>query len=384
MQQAIPPAFWIWAHRRWSCRWWRQNPRPRPRVGPALPAGERPIRIKTKPNRNPGLTLKIPVPRAPGRNRQIRCRQRLWRLAGAAASVMRETDEGTEPELEAPADVQPALDATPLAEPAAEVEKDMAAEPEKEAAAESEADLTGEQEFQLFPEPEPEPAAVPEPELFGEPEPETEPERQPEPESPPGPQGSLDLRVAGARAAFNPPTPLPMGRGPDRSIPGAPVVAGSLCARGHLNRPGIRNCIRCSAPVPPAGSSTVSGTRPALGVLILDDGSVYRLERGYLVGSRPEGDPTVRGGLALPLTLSGEDVSAAHAEVRLHDWDVMVTDRGSATGTCVFEPGGADWEHLRAYEPRTLVPGTHLAFGQRIATFVTPWILAGDDANHDT
>ncbi len=297
---------------------------------------------------------------------------------------MRETDDGTEPELEAPADVQPALDATPLAEPAAEVEKDMAAEPEKEAAAESEADLTGEQEFQLFPEPEPEPAAVPEPELFGEPEPETEPERQPEPESPPGPQGSLDLRVAGARAAFNPPTPLPMGRGPDRSIPGAPVVAGSLCARGHLNRPGIRNCIRCSAPVPPAGSSTVSGTRPALGVLILDDGSVYRLERGYLVGSRPEGDPTVRGGLALPLTLSGEDVSAAHAEVRLHDWDVMVTDRGSATGTCVFEPGGADWEHLRAYEPRTLVPGTHLAFGQRIATFVTPWILAGDDANHDT
>ena len=299
-------------------------------------------------------------------------------LGGAAAAVggFDETDDRADPELEAPAGLPPAPAAAALAARAVEPEKDVASEPE--------ADLTGEQEPQLFPEPGPELAALTEPELFTEPEPEPEHAPAPEPESPPGPHGSLDLRVAGARAAFNPPTPLPIGRGPDRSIPGAPVVAGSLCARGHLNRPGTHDCIRCSAPVSAAGSSTVSGTRPALGVLILDDGSVYRLERGYLVGSRPEGDPTVRGGLARPLTLSGEDVSATHAEVRLHDWDVLVTDRGSATGTCVFEPGGADWEPLRPYQPRTLVPGTHIAFGQRIATFVTPWIIPGDDAGQDT
>jgi hypothetical protein len=28
---------------------------------------------------------------------------------------------------------------------------------------------------------------------------------------------------------------------------------------------------------------------------------------------------------------------------------------------------------LRPYEPRTLKPGTHVAFGQRIVTYLTPW-----------
>jgi hypothetical protein len=119
---------------------------------------------------------------------------------------------------------------------------------------------------------------------------------------------------------------------------------------------------------------TVSGTRPALGCLVADDGAVYRLDRSYVVGSNPTPDPTVGGGLARPLVLADGDVSASHAEIRLNDWDVVLVDRSSAGGTSVFEPGATEWDRLRPYEPRVLLPGTHVAFGQRIVTFMTPWV----------
>jgi len=119
----------------------------------------------------------------------------------------------------------------------------------------------------------------------------------------------------------------------------------------------------------------VTGTRPALGSLVADDATVYRLDRGYVVGSDPSRDPTVRSGLALPLVLKGADIATSHAEVRMHDWEVVVTDRGSSGGTCVFELNSSNWLKLRPYEPRVLRPGTHLAFAQRVVTFVTPWVV---------
>jgi hypothetical protein len=195
-----------------------------------------------------------------------------------------------------------------------------------------------------------------------------------EPAGEPGPQGSLNLRSPKVLQRTIPYPPLPTGRGPDRAVASTPVVAGILCPKGHINRPAMVSCVRCGASIPEEGSYSVSGTRPALGCLIVDDGNIFRLDRGYLVGSNPTRDPTVRGGLALPLVLRGQDVSTTHAEIRLHDWDVIVTDRSSAGGTSVYEPDAGDWERLRPYDPRVLKPGTHIAFGQRVATFVTPWI----------
>ena len=194
----------------------------------------------------------------------------------------------------------------------------------------------------------------------------------PEP-PPPGPPGSIDLR--------RPPTivrrpPLAAGDGPDRTVPGAPVVAGVLCERDHLNRPGMRDCVRCGSPMRADTPGTVSGSRPPLGCLVGDDGAIWRLDAAYLVGSNPATDPTARGGVARPLPLGGEGLSAAHAEVRLADWDVEIVDRSSAAGTFVFEPGADGWVRLRPYEPRTLKPGTHVAFAQRIVTYLTPWIPA--------
>lgn len=199
------------------------------------------------------------------------------------------------------------------------------------------------------------------------------------PEQPARPPGSIDLTRA--RELLGPAAtrePLPVGVGPDRPAAGAPVVAGVLCERGHLNRPGGPTCVRCSSPLPHDVSYTVSGTRPGLGCLVVDDGTVWRLDFSYLVGSDPSGDPTVSGGMARPLRLAGEDVGPSHADIRLKDWDVQVIDRASPSGTWVCEPGSDTWSRLRPYEARTLRPGTHVAFGQRIATFVTPWV--GGDA----
>ena len=192
-----------------------------------------------------------------------------------------------------------------------------------------------------------------------------------------GPPGSIDLAhlpLAAPGVIPNPTAPLPIGAGPDRPVPGAPVVAGVRCERGHLNRPGPGPCVRCGSALPDDATYTVSGTRPGLGCLVADDGSIWRMDTAYLVGSEPTGDPTVSGGMARALRLDGADVSPSHADLRIRDWDVQVIDRAAPSGTWVFEPASKAWERLTPYEARTLKPGTHVAFGQRIVTFVTPWV----------
>lgn len=194
------------------------------------------------------------------------------------------------------------------------------------------------------------------------------------PVSGPAPAGVVDLRSDLVRSRVVAYPPLPAGGTPGRAVPGSPVVAGVVCRRGHLNRPGMPACVRCDTPITDQDAYNVSGTRPALGCLVVDDGSVYRLDSGYLVGAEPLRDPTVRGGLARPLRLEGVQVAESHAEIRLHDWDVVVTDRDSPGGTFMYGPDSTAWEKLRPYQPRVLQPGTHLAFGQRVATFLTPWV----------
>lgn len=212
--------------------------------------------------------------------------------------------------------------------------------------------------------------------------PEAEPGPQPEPEPPgePAPPGVVNLRSPKVRARVVAYPPLPPAGDPPRPLAGAPVVAGIPCPRGHLNRPGMLTCARCARPIGADGVYQATATRPALGCLITDEGAVYRLDSGYLVGADPARDPTVRGRLARPLTLAGADVAPSHAEIRLHDWDVVLTDRASDGGTHLFEMGAEGWERVPPYEPRVLKPGTHLAFGQRVVTFVTPWTADGSGA----
>jgi hypothetical protein len=192
------------------------------------------------------------------------------------------------------------------------------------------------------------------------------------------PSGPIDLRRTDDLPFKWGRTPLPIGRGPDGPVAGAPVVAGVLCERGHVNKPGTEACIKCATPIPADVAYTMSGSRPPLGCLVSDDASVFRLDRAYLVGSDPAQDATVSGGLAEPLLLPGEEVAASHAEIRLQDWDVIVIDRAGATH--VLEPNTTDWVRLRAYEPRPLIPGAHIAIGQRTLTYLTPWVRRTTDA----
>jgi hypothetical protein len=151
-----------------------------------------------------------------------------------------------------------------------------------------------------------------------------------------------------------------------------PVVRGLRCPAGHFNHPGAAACPRCGRRIE-ARERVVSGPRPALGVLVVDDGSIWRLDRSYLLGAHPDGDPTVTGGTARGLAIGGDRVADAHAELRLADWAVTVVDRGSPGGTWVLDPGGSTWEQLEPYRQHLLRPGSHLAVGARVLTYVSAW-----------
>ena len=117
------------------------------------------------------------------------------------------------------------------------------------------------------------------------------------------------------------------------------------------------------------------GTRPSLGVLVLDDGSAYSLTNDYVLGREPGNAPEVIGGAALPLTLADPDLtmSRIHARITMSGWDVRVVDAGSANGTFVAAPGN-DWTRLNPEEPVTIVPETRLRIGERTLVF---------DSNHN-
>ncbi|MCU4185669.1 hypothetical protein K6U06_14975 [Acidiferrimicrobium sp. IK] len=212
---------------------------------------------------------------------------------------------------------------------------------------------------------------------------------------------ALPHPVAAPAAAPTPGDPAPTGPGPAPArprphgaigllpppgglVPGppvgpvgsVPVVRGVRCARGHFNHPEVTVCVCCGEAVGAAvgaAPAVVSGPRPSLGVLVVDDGSIYALDRPYLLGSRVSDDPAVTGGSARALMLRGERVAAVHAEIRLSDWTLSVLDRASSGSTHVLLPGADGWSALAPFQPTVLPPGAHIAVGSRVLTFVSPW-----------
>ena len=187
------------------------------------------------------------------------------------------------------------------------------------------------------------------------------------------PSAAIDLRNVAPREgapALRPVADL------EPPTPGAPVVRGVNCGNGHFNHPNRRACLRCGAPIGDADRGAVSGPRPPLGVLVRDDSVVFSVGTGYVLGVAPETDPTVTGGLALPLALRGpgsDGISPSHAELRLSGWDVTVVDRGSSGGTFLLAPGDEQWAPLVPYLAHVLTSGTHVACGQRIVTYLSSW-----------
>jgi hypothetical protein len=160
-------------------------------------------------------------------------------------------------------------------------------------------------------------------------------------------------------------------------VPGQPEVVGVRCELGHFNHPRVSNCLRCGRPVPP-GAPQVNGPRPPVGVLLADDGSVWALRRGCLIGAEPSSAPEVQSGAVDAIVMKA---GASHAmgpvqtELQLRDWSTYLVDRGAEGGSWVQGPAAQDWEQLGRNEQRELANGSHLSCGGRVLTYLSAWPL---------
>ena len=105
------------------------------------------------------------------------------------------------------------------------------------------------------------------------------------------------------------------------------LVIGVRCKHGHFNDPDVPYCSVCGISMIQMTRVPAPGARPPLGVLTLDDGIGYPLERGYVLGRIPDRDELVLSGRARPLPLADRTVSRVHARVLPTGWDVVLDRR---------------------------------------------------------
>ena len=115
-------------------------------------------------------------------------------------------------------------------------------------------------------------------------------------------------------------------------------VTGVYCKNGHFDDPSARYCAICGISMAQQTLLPRLGPRPPLGVLVLDDGSIFSLDTDYVIGRSPLREPDVAAGNARPLRIEDPNgvLSRAHARIRLDGWQVQVVDLGSANGTRVW------------------------------------------------
>ena len=201
----------------------------------------------------------------------------------------------------------------------------------------------------------------------------------------------VDLRpgASGTRRLSKPALP------PGGDTPGSParavIVDGVRCHRGHFNRPGMIFCALCSSPIRTGDELPGPGPRPPLGCLITSDGSVYRLDSGYVVGrdEYPTSDgPKVgaatdgresQDGRPRQLPLGGDPMRRGRAEILLEGWDVIVVDGGSEVGTYTYPPGASVWQKMPSRTREVVAPGSHISFGRDVVTYINPWVAAASD-----
>ena len=162
--------------------------------------------------------------------------------------------------------------------------------------------------------------------------------------------------------------PLPLGPEPPLeqnlgvAAAKAPEVLGVYCKNGHFDDPEARYCAVCGISMAQLTKAPRKGRRPPLGVLVLEDGSVFQLDADYVIGREPSLDSSVADGSARPLRLTDSEglVSRIHAKVELDGWQVYISDLESANGTYIQLPGETDGKLL---PPRVRTP---LAAGARV------------------
>jgi hypothetical protein len=248
----------------------------------------------------------------------------------------------------------------------------------------------------LPPPPPPEPVPVPEVALAPPPEPVQPPPPPPfpapEPSGPPSQQGTevwqppqeqyepepfeavlLGAGPAGAGADLGVLRREPLSKardippGASSYVADAPIVQGVYCSRGHFDDPESLFCAVCGISMNQQTLVPRPGTRPPLGVLLTDDGSVFQLDRDYIVGREPSLDGSVASGKSRPLRIADDSgiVSRVHAKVQLDGWRVTITDLGSANGTRVKLPKQPADTVLQPHIPLVLATGSQVDLGGR-------------------
>jgi hypothetical protein len=148
------------------------------------------------------------------------------------------------------------------------------------------------------------------------------------------------------------------------------VVDGTMCDRMHFNAPDAEFCRACGASMRDVTRSSARRPRPPLGVLLVDDGRGYILDRDYVIGREPLLDGDVAAGRATPLPISDPQgsVSRLHLRVSLVGWQVEVQDLGSSNGSVLYR-GGGQWP-LAPLDAAALEPGVRVGVGRRTVQFL--------------
>jgi hypothetical protein len=173
------------------------------------------------------------------------------------------------------------------------------------------------------------------------------------------------------------PTPLPVAEkvSPRSRVatPAAPEVKGVFCKNDHFNDPRMLFCAVCGINMVQQTPVLVDGVRPPLGVIVLDDGSVFQLDSDYLLGRDPEADERVQAGdwRAIALEDSHNAISRVHARIELRLWDVILVDNTSTNGTFYAEPKGSQWVPIPRGGEQLLQPGWRIRIGHRTLAFNT-------------
>jgi len=166
--------------------------------------------------------------------------------------------------------------------------------------------------------------------------------------------------------------PLPVAGATPAAPEGAegPLVQGVLCSRDHFNDPNSLYCATCGISMVHQTHNLVDGPRPALGVMVVDDGSSFVLDADYVVGRDPDQAAEVAAGDARSIVLPDvkKAISRVHARIRLDGWSVTVADAGSANGTFMAQSGDQSWTRV-GDAPVPINPGTTVRVGHRTMLF---------------
>ncbi len=120
-------------------------------------------------------------------------------------------------------------------------------------------------------------------------------------------------------------------------------------------------------PADPYTQQPTSGAPTVAGVMVLDDGSTFRLDIDYVIGREPQHDPDVVAGSARALKIEDAEgvVSRKHLRVTVAGSELRLIDLGSANGTFVQLPGDPQRLQLVAGQPAAVPPGTLVTMGRR-------------------